>query len=361
MNSQDCDIVASGEVNMDKLSKKERKAVYAKKWYEKSKHAVQSKQKEYRVNNKEQLREAAKRYREENKDKESLQKKEYYQKNREKLLLNKKRYKEANREKIAAKDREYYENNKQKIFEYKRTYRKANKEKERIINRKSKQRNKERVATYAKKYYEKNKEKSSTYAKERRSVDREKSSTYAKKYYEKHLLQKKEYKKANKEKIAQNSRLKYKTDIQYKIRVVIRTRLKQTLKTYIKYGKYVKISSAIKELGCTVEELKLHLESRFQEGMTWDNHGLHGWHIDHIKPLASFDLTDIEQFKQACHYSNLQPLWATDNLSKGAKIIDKKQSLEHTANTNQSPQTEDIGITYTQAPKDPNGVEMNDC
>jgi len=55
--------------------------------------------------------------------------------------------------------------------------------------------------------------------------------------------------------------------------------------------------------------------------MTWDNWTLDGWHIDHIKPLASFDLTDRKQLLEACHYTNLQPLWAKDNLTKNDKII----------------------------------------
>ncbi len=50
--------------------------------------------------------------------------------------------------------------------------------------------------------------------------------------------------------------------------------------------------------------------------MTWDNHGLYGWHIDHVVPLSSFDLTDHKQVKKACHWFNLQPLWAKENLSK---------------------------------------------
>lgn len=76
--------------------------------------------------------------------------------------------------------------------------------------------------------------------------------------------------------------------------------------------------SVTRSLGCTPEQLKLHLEQQFQPGMTWENHGVHGWHVDHKKPLASFDLTDPAQFDQACHYTNLQPLWATDNIRKGA-------------------------------------------
>jgi hypothetical protein len=81
-----------------------------------------------------------------------------------------------------------------------------------------------------------------------------------------------------------------------------------------------KIGSAVKELGCSIPELKTHLESRFQPGMTWDNHTIDGWHIDNIIPLSSFDLSDPNQFKRACHYTNLQPLWWRDNLAKGDKL-----------------------------------------
>ena len=74
-------------------------------------------------------------------------------------------------------------------------------------------------------------------------------------------------------------------------------------------------------LGCSVKDLIIHLESKFQPGMTWDNHGVFGWHMDHIKPCASFDLTKIEDQKQCFHYTNLQPLWWQDNLAKSDKIL----------------------------------------
>lgn len=61
-----------------------------------------------------------------------------------------------------------------------------------------------------------------------------------------------------------------------------------------------------------------HLEAQFAPGMTWENRG--EWHVDHIRPLASFDLTDPEQLRTASHYTNLQPLWASDNLAKGARL-----------------------------------------
>jgi hypothetical protein len=72
-------------------------------------------------------------------------------------------------------------------------------------------------------------------------------------------------------------------------------------------------------VGCTPEFLKEHIEKQFKEGMSWDNYGFYGWHIDHIIPLSSAK-TDEELYK-LCHYSNLQPLWANENLSKGSKIL----------------------------------------
>lgn len=75
-------------------------------------------------------------------------------------------------------------------------------------------------------------------------------------------------------------------------------------------------SESTKEmLGCTFEELKIHLESQFQDGMSWSNYG--EWHVDHIEPCASFDLSKEEEKKRCFGYKNLQPLWAKENISKG--------------------------------------------
>ena len=112
----------------------------------------------------------------------------------------------------------------------------------------------------------------------------------------------KEYRKIN------NSRL----DV--RITGNLRSRLRAAIKNNYKNG------SAVRDLGCSISEFKKYLESLWQLGMTWDNYGLSGWHIDHIVPLVSFDLTNREQFLKACHYINLQPLWAKDNLKKGSKI-----------------------------------------
>jgi hypothetical protein len=104
-----------------------------------------------------------------------------------------------------------------------------------------------------------------------------------------------------------------KGDVNFKLRGILRGRLNKALR-----GSY-KAGSAVKDLGCSISELKTYIESQFQPGMTWESFGKAGWHLDHIRPLASFDLTDPKQLKQACHYTNLQPLWAADNLRKGSK------------------------------------------
>ena len=121
----------------------------------------------------------------------------------------------------------------------------------------------------------------------------------------------KAYREANRDKINARQNNRTKIDIQYKLSRRLRNRLYCALQGNFKNG------SAVKDLGCSIDELKTHLESKFQSGMTWDNWSFEGWHIDHIKPLASFDLTDRKQLLLACHYTNLQPLWAIDNLSKG--------------------------------------------
>lgn len=133
----------------------------------------------------------------------------------------------------------------------------------------------------------------------------------------KRLSQMKQYRKANKNKIMEHQakREKYllKNDPTFRLQKNLRSRLNKALQHGYKTG------SAIKDLGCSIAELKIYLESNFQPGMTWNNYGQ--WHVDHIRPLSSFDLTNPTQLNAACHYSNLQPLWAKDNLSKGASLL----------------------------------------
>lgn len=143
---------------------------------------------------------------------------------------------------------------------------------------------------------------------------------------------KKEYYEANKEHIKDNvtkwmknnkDKVKiYRNKYKAKTPLTFNERIKHNLRTRINgvlNGK-LKGGSAVSDLGCSIEELKKHLELQFVDGMNWNNYGRDGWHIDHILPLSSFDLQDPEQLAKACHYSNLQPLWARDNISKSDKI-----------------------------------------
>jgi len=112
-----------------------------------------------------------------------------------------------------------------------------------------------------------------------------------------------------------------KTDLQRKLSAHLRTRLYMAVKKGTKRG------SAVRDLGCSVSELKDYLEGKFRSGMSWDNWRHSGWHIDHIKPLASFDLTNREEFLIACNYTNLQPMWAKENLSKSDKLVEDEVSI----------------------------------
>jgi len=106
-------------------------------------------------------------------------------------------------------------------------------------------------------------------------------------------------------------------DPEFKLRYILRRRTNTILRK-IKVQKT--FQSHVRFLGCTVKDLREHIESQFEPWMSWENHGAYGWHIDHIKPLASFNLSDPKQFAEACHYTNLRPLHWHQNLSKGAKV-----------------------------------------
>lgn len=84
--------------------------------------------------------------------------------------------------------------------------------------------------------------------------------------------------------------------------------------------KSLKACKTMDLLGCSREFLKAHLESQFKPGMSWENHNRSGWHIDHIKPCSKFDFSDPAQQKECFHYTNLQPLWAKENISKGNRF-----------------------------------------
>lgn len=143
------------------------------------------------------------------------------------------------------------------------------------------------------------------------------SKIYREQNREKERLRHKTYIENNKEKCLKANRLRdskrRKNDLQYRLKRILRSRLKHALNGQSKK------QSTLSLLGCDITTFIHHIENQFKPNMSWDNYGFYGWHIDHIKPCESFDLTKIEEQKVCFHYTNLQPLWAEDNLRKGSK------------------------------------------
>lgn len=215
-------------------------------------------------------------YHNENKDKIRIKQKEYYQNNRKKIINNTK---------------QYYKNNRKKVLEYHKEYAKRLE-----------------VIKHRKKYMEKNKE---IIALKRKEYF---NKPEVKKRKERYM---KKYKIENKEKIRKTAlrygHKRFDTDINYRIKVTFSNRIRHALSNNYKR------TSSIKLIGCSVIYLKAYLEEQFKKGMSWDNYGQKGWHIDHIKPLCLFDLTKEEEQLKAFNYKNLQPLWWKENLTKGRK------------------------------------------
>lgn len=224
--------------------------------------------KEWHLKNKEKINEKKRIYYSNNKEKMRERKREYILKNKEKINQKRKERRLKNREKINQKNREKYKNNK-----YQLKYYIENKERVKEVQKKYRLNNKEKIKEIQKQYRLNNKDKKIKYIKDR-----------------------------------------LKNDLNFKLAISLRNRIREVIKNK-NCKKSIKF---IELLGCDVDEARKHLEKQFKEGMTWENHG--EWHIDHIIPCASFDLTDPEQQKKCFHYTNLQPLWAKENLSKGCRI-----------------------------------------
>lgn len=102
---------------------------------------------------------------------------------------------------------------------------------------------------------------------------------------------------------------KYSSDPKFALAIKLRVRINRAIKN--KKSKFLDL------IGCSIDNIKSYIESKFQPGMTWDNYGK--WEIDHIQPMTSFDLLSEKGQKEACHYTNLQPLWVNQNRAKNNK------------------------------------------
>jgi hypothetical protein len=130
------------------------------------------------------------------------------------------------------------------------------------------------------------------------------------KYRDRHLKEMSDYKKRNRAKLNAYFRQKNASDMSFRIANRYRAKMNGLI-----YGKN-KDFTALKYFGCTRAEFMRHLESQFADGMTWDNRKVDGWHVDHIVPVCSFDMTIHEQAAKCWHYTNMRPVWAKENQSK---------------------------------------------
>jgi hypothetical protein len=167
-----------------------------------------------------------------------------------------------------------------------------NKLKKKLMNKKYRENNKLKIKLINKKYRDNNKNKIAKEKKIYAQLNKEKIKIYKNNWY--------------------NNKLK--NDIGFKMLRRIRNRIYYAL---IKQRNIRKIESFTSLIGTNKENLWKHLEKQFKHGMTKENYGK--WHIDHIKPCVAFNLINIKEQRKCFHYTNLQPLWAKENLSKGAK------------------------------------------
>jgi len=235
-------------------------------------------------------------------------------------------YRKANPEKKKAENKRWREANP----EYTEQYYKANREIERERNKRWRNTNPEIVRERNKRWREANSEIVRERNKQYRRVNPEYDKQYKKENAEKVKEYEKQYRKANPEMFREKAK---------RWREANPERAREVKKRYRRANPLVRVAENLRKrvrnvlmgiskaaptmelIGCTIEELRHHLESQFTDGMTWDNYGYRGWHVDHIIPCSAFDLTDPEQQKECFNYTNLQPLFAEDNIRKGAKIL----------------------------------------
>lgn len=137
-----------------------------------------------------------------------------------------------------------------------------------------------------------NSEKIKKYRDKYRSENRGSFKEYRDKYYDK-----------NKEILRQRKNYRYKNDLEFRILDNLRSRIHVSVVSKV----IMKLDHTAKLLGCSISDFVKYLENLFSEGMTWENHGIHGWHIDHIIPCAAFNLTNEEEQRKCFHYTNINP------------------------------------------------------
>ena len=192
------------------------------------------------------------------------------------------------------------------------------KEQGKIYRKNNRKQIKERIKNWQENHKEQEKERSKDWY----IKNKEKRKIYVQRNKEKINKIKKIWYENNKERTNINQKNRLKININYRISCYLRNRINSVLKGINKS------THSINLLGCSIEELKQHLEKQFTSGMNWSNYGrgwngkgMVEWHIDHIRPCASFDLSKPSEQYKCFHYTNLQPLWAKENMSKNDKFL----------------------------------------
>jgi hypothetical protein len=225
-----------------------------------------------------------------------------------------KKHRDNNAENIKTRHKIYYENNKEKLKEY----RTINEKKLKEYKKEYDKNNKEKIREHIKIWKSNNKEKVSFGAKLYRSNNIDKIKKYRSGYRITNIDKINQNRKKNQGLINLYLKNRRNNDPLYKLTINVRNRVK----SFLKIKQITKKNKTFDLIGVTPEALKEHLEKLFTTGMSWENYGK--WHIDHIIPLSSAKTE--EELYRLCHYTNLQPLWAEDNLKKSNKLI-KNQIL----------------------------------
>lgn len=227
--------------------------------------------------------------------------------NPEKMLEINRNWNKNNCEKIKKKSRKWYKNNSEKACEKSRKYRKENSDKVNAANRKWVKENPGKKQESDREYYENNTEKVNKTNKKWQENNPEKVIQYKLKWQKNNRDKVKIYENRYKKKRRKN-------DSKFHLRCKMSSSVAKSLKN----GKGGK--SWLELVPYTLEQLKKHLEKQFQPGMSWKNYG--EWHMDHRTPLAAHNFTKPEHtdFKRAWALSNLRPMWAKENMLKGAKL-----------------------------------------
>jgi len=265
---------------------------------------------------------------------------EYWRKHREKLMAAHRRWYAKHKDEVLRKRRERYRLNPEPIRQQVLQYRKRNRDKVNAAQTNKRNSCLDFFRKRARIYYAKRRSELSAWMRDYRSKHRDKINAAAKKrrldnleeykararryasteeYKRKARKYQLAYRAENMDKIRAHQRAHFKKQVESKSNLYLANCIRARVFNVLR-GKN-KSAATLSLLGCSIEHLKLHLQSQFKPGMHWNNWSLEGWHIDHILPCARFDLSKPEEQRKCFHYTNLQPLWAKENLTKRDKVI----------------------------------------